>query len=75
MMHVKDGKLVEIGKLCADRRVELGLTQREVGEMVGATKKGVNHFEHGDTRNVFYLLTYLSLGVDVDEVLSIWNSD
>lgn len=70
-----DEKLAEIGKICADRRLELGMSQREIGEMIGVTRKGVNHFEHGGTRNVQFLLTYLALGVDLDEILSVWNSD
>ena len=58
------------GKWLKDQRLNLGLTQRELGNLIGLTNITINKFENGESLPGLYALKKLSdfFGVSIYEL-------
>lgn len=59
------GVNLHVGKQLKKRRVELGLTQQQVGNRIGATYQHIHKFESGASRMNVSQLFQLSIALDV----------
>ena len=63
---------VKIGKFIASLRKEKGMTQEQLGEILGVTNKTVSRWENGNYMPDIEMLSLLSkeFGVSINEIIS-----
>ena len=71
-LEVSKMNQVKIGKFIASLRKEKGMTQEQLGEILGVTNKTVSRWENGNYMPDIEMLSLLSkeFGVSINEIIS-----
>lgn len=63
----KSKTLREIGWLCREKRLEKGISQKEIAHELNCTIENISAFERGRNANLIVLLTYIkTMNIDID---------
>lgn len=63
--------LKEIGKLCANYRRSLNVTQQQVADFLGYSAENISSFENGRNDNFEILLWYIYKGIDINLLINV----
>lgn len=64
-----------LGRMCAEYRKQIGVTQSEVAREVGCSRSNISAFEHGRTDSALIFLWYIKAGCFGWRPMSAWGKN
>ena len=75
MKVTRNLKYKNVGKLCAENRRGLGISQRELAKTINLSPQYISAFERGYADSLTLLMIYISLGLNIKEVEGMFIRD
>lgn len=66
--------LEAVGKICAEARERIGVTQKELAKTIGTSSINVCHFEHGRCNSLHILVAYLWFNIVTIDDLPLYGN-